>query len=192
MALTDTAAVAADPDDDEDAINEDGILKFCEDIGVDPQDVIVLVIAWKMEAAYMCAFTRKEWMAGMEAMDVDSVAKLKAKLPQLREDIVSDRSFKKFYNFCFGFSKEPGQKSLSIDIATAMWELLLSPQYPKLTEQWLAFLSEMTPVKGVTRDTWDLLLDFFAKVKDSYANYDENEAWPVLIDDYMTWIESKQ
>ncbi|KAG7395711.1 Scaffold-type E3 ligase [Phytophthora boehmeriae] len=181
-----------DPDDDEDAINEEGILKFCEDIGVDPQDVVVLVIAWKMGAAYMCAFTRKEWAKGMEAMDCDSVAKLKAKIPQLREAIASDAEFKKFYSFCFGFSKEPGQKSLSIDIATAMWELLLSARYEKLTKSWLSFLAEKNPVKGVTRDTWDLLIDFFVKVNESYDNYDENEAWPVLIDDYMAWIETKK
>ncbi|RLN13888.1 hypothetical protein BBJ28_00017160, partial [Nothophytophthora sp. Chile5] len=170
----------------------DGILKFCEDIGVDPQDIVVLVIAWKMEAAYMCAFTRKEWMAGMETMDCDSAAKIKAKIPQLREAIASEGEFKKFYSFCFGFSKEPGQKSLSIDIATAMWELLLSTRFVKLTADWLAFLEAKKPVKGVTRDTWDLLLDFFVKVRESYDNYDENEAWPVLIDDYMTWIETKK
>eukprot|EP00644_Phytophthora_capsici_P006011 jgi/Phyca11/559091/estExt2_Genewise1.C_PHYCAscaffold_21071 len=181
-----------DPDDDEDTINEEGILKFCEDIGVDPQDVVVLVIAWKMEAAYMCAFTRKEWKKGMQDMDCDSAAKLKAKLPQLREAIASETAFKKFYCFCFGFSKEPGQKSLSIDIAVAMWELLLSTRFEKLTTSWLEFLAEKKPVKGVTRDTWDLLLDFFVKVRESYDNYDENEAWPVLIDDYMVWIDSKK
>ncbi|RLN73847.1 hypothetical protein BBJ28_00019631, partial [Nothophytophthora sp. Chile5] len=170
----------------------DGILKFCEDIGVDPQDIVVLVIAWKMEAAYMCAFTRKEWMAGMEAMDCDSAAKITAKIPQLREAIANEGEFKKFYSFCFGFSKEPGQKSLSVDIATAMWELLLSARFVKLTADWLAFLEAKKPVKGVTRDTWDLLLDFFVKVRESYDNYDENEAWPVLIDDYMTWIETKK
>ncbi|GMF16738.1 unnamed protein product [Phytophthora lilii] len=186
------AAAAVDPDDDEDTINEEGILKFCEDIGVDPQDIVVLVIAWKMEAAYMCAFTRKEWQNGMEEMDCDSAAKLKAKIPQLREAIAGEDDFKKFYCFCFGFSKEPGQKSLSIDIAVAMWELLLPARFEKLTASWLAFLAEKKPVKGVTRDTWDLLLDFFVKVRESYANYDENEAWPVLIDDYMLWIDSKK
>jgi DCN1-like protein 1/2 len=182
----------ADPDDDEDTINEEGILKFCEDIGVDPQDLVVLVIAWKMEAAYMCAFTRKEWQKGMQEMDCDSAAKLKAKLPQLREAIASEDEFKKFYCFCFGFSKEPGQKSLSIDIAVAMWELLLSSRFETLTASWLAFLAEKKPVKGVTRDTWDLLFDFFVKVRESYDKYDENEAWPVLIDDYMMWIDSKK
>ncbi|RQM12172.1 hypothetical protein DD237_002819 [Peronospora effusa] len=181
-----------DPDDDEDSINEEGILKFCDDIGVDPQDIVVLVIAWKMQAAYMCAFTRREWQKGMQEMDCDSVAKLKTKLPQLRQVITSTTEFKKFYSFCFGFSKEPGQKSLSIDIAVAMWELLLSTRFEKLMKSWLAFLAEKKPVKGVTRDTWDLLFDFFVKVRDSYGTYNENEAWPVLIDDYMVWIDSKK
>ncbi|DBA00356.1 TPA: hypothetical protein N0F65_000541 [Lagenidium giganteum] len=179
----------ADPEE-EDTITEEGILKFCEDISVDPQDVLVLVIAWKMEAAYMCAFTRKEWIKGMQALGCDSIDKLKAKVPQLSALIESERNFKKFYSFCFGFSKEPGQKSLGLDIAIAMWELLLSTRFPTLTPQWLQFLREKTPCKGITRDTWDLLLDFFTKVQESYDKYDENEAWPVLIDDYMSWIES--
>uniref|UniRef100_K3W7W8 Defective in cullin neddylation protein n=1 Tax=Globisporangium ultimum (strain ATCC 200006 / CBS 805.95 / DAOM BR144) TaxID=431595 RepID=K3W7W8_GLOUD len=181
-----------DEDEDVDTIPEEGILKFCEDIGVDPQDIVVLVIGWKMEAAYMCEFTRKEWKKGMEAMGVDSIDKMKAKIVSLREEITSDAKFKKFYSFCFGFSKEPGQKSLGIDIAVPMWELLLSTRFEKLTSQWLAFLDEKKPCKGVTRDTWDLLFDFFNKVHESYDNYDENEAWPVLIDDYMTWIETKK
>lgn len=177
-----------DPDDDEDTIHEEGILKFCEDIGVDPQDLVVLVIAWKMGATYMCALTRKEWQKGMQEMDCDSAATLMTKIRLLRESIASEAEFKRFYSFCFGFSKEPGQKSLSIDIAMAMWELLLSTRFKELTASWLAFLVEKKPVKGVTRDTWDLLFDFFVKVRESYDNYDENEAWPVLIDDYMTWI----
>lgn len=186
------AITLLDEEEDEDAINEDGILKFCEDIGVDPQDIVVLIIAWKMQAAYMCAFTRKEWKQGMEAMGVDSAAKLAALVPELREAISSESDFKKFYSFCFGFSKEPGQKSLGIDIAVPMWELLLTPRFEKLTGHWLAFLKEKTPCKGVTRDTWDLLLDFFGKVRESYSNYDENEAWPVLIDDFMTWIDAQK
>ncbi|TDH65942.1 hypothetical protein CCR75_006536 [Bremia lactucae] len=177
-----------DPDEEYDIINEEGILKFCEDLGVDPQDLVVLVIAWKMEATYMCAFTRKEWQKGMQKMDCDSALKLKAMIPKLREAITSEADFKKFYCFCFGFSKEPGQKSLSIDIAVAMWDLLLSTRFQDLTASWLTFLAERKPVKGVTRDTWDLLLDFFLKVRESYDNYDENEAWPVLIDDFMTWV----
>ncbi|KAJ0410945.1 hypothetical protein ATCC90586_004298 [Pythium insidiosum] len=179
----------ADPED-EDTINDDGILKFCEDIGVDAQDIVVLVIAWKMEAAYMGVFTRKEWAKGMKALRCDSIEKLKAQIPNLRTMIESERSFKSFYSFCFGFSKEPGQKSLGIDIAMPMWELLLSSRFPKLTADWMAFLNEKKPCKGVTRDTWDLLLDFFGKVHESYDKYDENEAWPVLIDDYMSWIET--
>ncbi|GLD91944.1 hypothetical protein PINS_up000477 [Pythium insidiosum] len=179
----------ADPED-EDTINDDGILKFCEDIGIDAQDIVVLVIAWKMEAAYMGVFTRKEWAKGMKALRCDSIDKLKAEIPNLRSMIESERSFKSFYSFCFGFSKEPGQKSLGIDIAMPMWELLLSGRFPKLTADWMAFLNDKKPCKGVTRDTWDLLLDFFGKVEQSYDKYDENEAWPVLIDDYMSWIES--
>ncbi|TMW60859.1 hypothetical protein Poli38472_000901 [Pythium oligandrum] len=179
----------ADPDE-EDTITEEGVVQFCEDIGVDLEDIVVLVIAWKMEAALMGTFTKKEWTQGMKALRCDSVDSLKAQIPKLRQLIDDDRDFKPFYSFCFAFSKEAGQRSLGIEIATPMWELLLKNRYPKLTTDWLAFLNEKNPCKGVTRDTWDLLLDFFVKVQESYGNYDENEAWPVLIDDFMTWIET--
>jgi DCN1-like protein 1/2 len=120
----------------------------------------------------------------------DSVEKLKAEIPRIRTFIDNEKNFKSFYSFCFGFSKEPGQKSLSLEIAQAMWELLLLPRFTKLAH-WLKFL-ETSPCRGITRDTWDLLLDFMIKVEKSYAQYDESEAWPVLIDDFMTWVESNQ
>lgn len=173
-------------------MNDEGILKFCEDIGVDPQAIDILIIAWKMNASYMCVFTKKEWIRGMKTLKCDSVDSLQATIPHLSKLIETERDFKLFYSFCFSFSKEPGQKSLGIDIATPMWELLLSKRFPQLSSQWLSFLEEKKPCKGVTRDTWDLLLEFFLKVEESFSNYDENEAWPVLIDDFMTWIETKE
>lgn len=45
-------------DEHEDAILEEGMESFCNDLCVDPAEFRVLVLAWKFQAATMCKFTR--------------------------------------------------------------------------------------------------------------------------------------
>lgn len=45
-------------DEREDAILEEGMERFCNDLYVDPTEFKVLVLAWKFQAATMCKFTR--------------------------------------------------------------------------------------------------------------------------------------
>jgi DCN1-like protein 4/5 len=43
----------------------EGMERFCQDIGVDPADVAMLVLAWKMTAKQMGYFTLHEWLRGL-------------------------------------------------------------------------------------------------------------------------------
>lgn len=54
--------------DDVDYIYEEGIAQFCSDLGVDPEDPVLLVLSFHMDAATMCIFTRDEWIRGMESL----------------------------------------------------------------------------------------------------------------------------
>lgn len=38
--------------------------QFCKDIGVEPENVVMLVIAYKMNARQMGFFTQSEWTKG--------------------------------------------------------------------------------------------------------------------------------
>jgi hypothetical protein len=58
-------------------IGPDGIGRLCEDIDVSPEHVLVLVLAWKLNAATMGRFTLPEWLAGMQVLNCDNPAKLK-------------------------------------------------------------------------------------------------------------------
>lgn len=54
----------ADPQDDN-KIGIDGIQQFCDDLGLDPASVSVLLIAWKFRAATQCEFSKQEFVEGM-------------------------------------------------------------------------------------------------------------------------------
>ena len=83
------------------------------------------------------------------------------------------------YDFTFGWAKEKTHKSLALDSAVAMWQLLLMPRWP-LTEQWLEFIQSQgqsesqgitgrqMPTKAVTKDTWSQVADF-SRVRRSSA-----------------------
>ena len=51
-----------------DVIGPEGIVKFCEDLGVVPEDVVMLVLAWKMDCKQGGYFTLKEWLKGLSEL----------------------------------------------------------------------------------------------------------------------------
>jgi DCN1-like protein 1/2 len=69
---------------------------------------VQLVIAYHMEAAHMGEFTAKEFKDGLMKLGVDSIDKLRKKLPELRGELSSDVTFRPIYNYAYGFSREVG------------------------------------------------------------------------------------
>ena len=53
-----------DPHED-DKITAEGMMKFLEDLNLDPESRVVLILAWKFKAATQCEFTREEFVNGM-------------------------------------------------------------------------------------------------------------------------------
>ena len=46
----------------QDAILAEGIQQLCEDLGVDPADIVMLVLSWHLKAACMGEFSREEFL----------------------------------------------------------------------------------------------------------------------------------
>jgi len=177
----------------EDTIQIAGIEKFCNDIGVEVTDPIVLLIAWQMKAATMCVFTREEWTRGFVEIGVDSIDGLKGSFDDLRRMQDDADCYRDFYSFCFNFSKEPGYgvRTLPIEVADQMWELTLGNKRFEHLSSWKDFLYEKQ-IKAITKDVWDMLLTFATDVDPDMSNYDEDGACPVLIDDFVEWYRERK
>ncbi|GMF38197.1 unnamed protein product [Phytophthora fragariaefolia] len=89
--------------------------------------------------------------------------------------------------FTFGFSKDPTQKSLALDLAVGLWELLL-PGHFHWRCHWLQFVRKHSR-SVVSKDLWLQVLDFGHQIKPDMSNYDENGAWPVLLDDFAAQMQ---
>jgi len=177
---------------DQDSIQIAGIERMCADLQVEPTDPVMLLIAWQMRAATMCEFTREEWTRGFVEMGCDSMDGLKASFDEQWQQLDDDDTFRDYYSFCFGFAKDPGYgvRTLPVEVALQMWQLTLASRL-KPFKEWEEFIEEKQ-VKAVTKDVWDMLFTFAIDVDADLSNYDEDGAWPVLIDDFVEWLREKR
>ncbi|KAG7443190.1 DUF298-domain-containing protein [Guyanagaster necrorhizus] len=197
-----------DPDSDE--ITIDGTIKFCEDLVVKLDDVVLLSVAYELKSKRLGEWGRPGWLEGWKNLGCDNIPDMKASLPRLSHKLSSDPDyFRKVYSHTFDFGKSEGQRSLAMDSAQAFWALLLphglkggalshttstdeddldmgaeeqgwNDQY---TQWWFEYL-EAKGGKGVSKDTWSMFLDFVRSIDAEFKNYDA-EAWPSTIDDFV-------
>jgi len=171
---------------DGDEINVSGTLKWCDDLGVDPEeDVVLLSIAYELKSPTVGSFPRKSWIDGWKSLGCDSIPSMQAALPKLRNKLANDPSyFTSVYNYTFEFAKSGAQRSIGVDTAIAFWGLLIPHGLagmalahtsggddddeedtsmdteegwnPDLTGLWFEFLTAKGG-KGVSKDTWTMV-----------------------------------
>lgn len=77
---------------------------------------------------------------------------------------------------------------LPLETAKVLFPLLLKGRFRHL-DLWVEFLN--TQRHAISRDTYMLLLDFSQAVNEDMSNFDENGAWPVLIDEFVEYAKPK-
>lgn len=131
----------------------------------------------------------------MQSFRVDSINNLGKKLEEFDNSIDSQKEqFKEMYKFSFDYAKEPTHKSLDVESAIGYWEILFKnkEQTFKLLSDWLKFVEEKAEGSGlkvISRDQWNLLVDFAEISAQLVQEYDPYSAWPVLIDEFTEWYQ---
>eukprot|EP00730_Choanoeca_flexa_P002015 TRINITY_DN10877_c0_g1_i2.p6 TRINITY_DN10877_c0_g1~~TRINITY_DN10877_c0_g1_i2.p6 ORF type:complete len:231 (+),score=45.73 TRINITY_DN10877_c0_g1_i2:3037-3729(+) len=173
-------------------ITPDGTMQLCEDLNVTPENVILLIIAYKCGCEKMGTFTHDEWLTGMTSLSVDSTPALKEAFPKLKQVLLHEESFKELYRYSYQFAKsalETGQKSIDKQTAKDMLIVLLKGRWPMLNE-FQNFL-DLNAAKIINRDQWMSILEFSQAHQNDVKAYDENGAWPVLMDEFVEYIQEQ-
>lgn len=170
-----------------------GLARFAEDLGINPDDLVLSVFAWKCECeGSFCHISKAEFVRGFEKLRAKNMDQLKSKLPSLRNEIKTDDGFKGFYQFIFMWAKGPNARVLSTDIAVALWGILLPDHFAQLKE--FSEFFEANVKKPVNKDSWDSVLDFAREVKNDrhMENYVNDGFYAVVIDDFVEWYREEK
>lgn len=97
--------------DDASQLGPEGMERFCQDIKVDPENIVMLVIAYKMNAKNMGYFTQTEWLRGLSDVEVlcDTPAKLQNKLNYFLNQLNDAQTFKLIFRYAYDFARVSSQ-----------------------------------------------------------------------------------
>mmetsp|Transcript_6582 Transcript_6582/g.13754 ORF Transcript_6582/g.13754 Transcript_6582/m.13754 type:complete len:242 (-) Transcript_6582:192-917(-) len=187
----------ADPDDPSTATME-GIFTLGEKLDMDAtEDIRILVLLWKMNIRDKPSqMSKQEWLQGCSTLQADSWDKFRNLIPSLDTGFLDQSDFKDFYKFCFTFSRQGTHKSLDKELTLALLKLVLGAgdRVPKeRLESFTTFLEQdSSQYTHINLDQWASFLDFCLEVQD-LSTYDEStSAWPVMIDEYVEYMEEQQ
>ena len=144
--------------------------KFCEDIGVEPENVVMLVLAFKMNARQMGFFTLNEWLKGLTDLQCDSIYKVQQKMDYLRNLLNDPHIFKAIYRYAYDFARDKDQRSMDMETARVMLQLLLGRHWC-LFSQFAKFLDQ-SKYKVINKDQWSNILEFSRTINSDMSNYD--------------------
>ncbi|WCJ29853.1 hypothetical protein M5689_011456 [Euphorbia peplus] len=177
-----------------DMIDPEGVEALCSDLKVEYTDVRILMLAWKMKAKQQGYFTQEEWRTGLKALQASSITKLKKALPELEKEVGTEENFKDFYSFAFRYClTEEKQKSVEVESICELLNMVLRPQFHSMVDSLIEYLKIQSDYKVINLDQWTNILRFCKEISfPDFKNYDANEAWPLIIDNFVDWMKEKR
>ena len=175
-------------------MDDEGIERFFGDAGIDTQDIAVLVLSWYMKAETMCVYKKEEFCHGMRLLGCDSAQQLGERAESLRMQLLDPDTFKDFYGYIYAYACDVGQRTLSKETALALWGLVLKGREAEvpLAAPWIKFLTDVDKSNAVSKDVWTQAWTFFTTIDEDLGNFDEDGAWPVMLDDFAEWMQEQK
>jgi DCN1-like protein 4/5 len=154
---------------------------LCSDLGV-PLTLCFFALAFKFKAVTTRCFSRDEFIKGLIPLLVDSTSKLVQTLNDIEDFAKSN--VEKIFLYSFNLLKNnEHQKLLSLPSALHYLDILLG--HLPHTTKFINFMRSQNCYKGLNYDQWQMFLLFNKTVTLDYSNYDINDAWPVILDDFV-------
>ncbi|KAI3684343.1 hypothetical protein L6452_33566 [Arctium lappa] len=175
-------------------IDPEGIESLCSDLEVDHTDVRILMLAWKMQAEKQGYFTLEEWRRGLKALRADTIVKLKKALPELEKEVRRPSNYVEFYSYAFRYClTEEKQKSIDIESICELLELVLGLHFRPQVDLFVQYLRTQIDYKVINMDQWMGFYRFCNEISfPDFSNYDAELAWPLILDNFVEWVRSKQ
>lgn len=103
-------------------------------------------------------------------------------------------NFEDFYTYAFRYClTEDKQKCVDIESICLLIDLVLGPQFRAQVDSFCEFLKNQTDYKVINMDQWTNFLRFCQEVSfPDLENYDLDQAWPVILDNFVEWMREKQ
>ncbi|CED85408.1 Uncharacterized conserved protein [Phaffia rhodozyma] len=200
-------------DEKEYAITIEQVADYFEAIGITEMDsdIAVYLVSYELKSPSMGRLPQKEFIESWSALKVDSTEAMANEVKNLRAKYLTDPEyFKKVYRYVYDLGKQDGAKVIVRDMAVALWQSLLPPVFqsnPSAIQYsttngargmgerefgwWLEFLEEQK-TKGISKDLWTLFIEFAVKVPYTYDVYDEDGAWPSLLDEFTDYAKNRR
>jgi len=183
--------------DNDEIMSVDGILRFCNDLSIEPDCYEVLLFCFLCRAKQMYSLTKDEFLFGLKTLGnhVDNLIDIRTTL--FNYDILPYEN--EFYIWTYHYGLIDGQRCVITQNAISLWRLFHSKNVkkPKILDRWLNYLEKDLNneiPKTITCDTWTIFPQFAKFIElNGYEAYDDNEAWPCLFDGFVEYeLEQQQ
>jgi len=164
-----------------------GALQLVTDLGGDPRnplDTTIMILAWKLKSRTQWEFHFDEWMSTWARIGCFTQAEMKSQLDKWKEEAKIEPVFKGLYAFAFEYLKPDKATALEKMEALMAWQMLGVDKRWKDWAKWEKWWKS-NDLKGVSKDTWLVLLAYIEKHGKTIDGYSDDDMWPTAIDDFV-------